>query len=97
MIRSKSINSLLLSSRSSCLDYGPRKVLAQLLDFKPALRPLPSGLSPVAHLVSHVASTAHGLFLNRREAVIERKGKDNDHKNKDEEQQYRHEDPLLPL
>jgi hypothetical protein len=55
------------------------------LDFRPALRPLSSGLSPAAHLLSLVAPTAHGLFLHRREAVIERKGKDNDHKDKDEE------------
>ncbi len=62
---------------------------------EPAPHPLPMDLPFEARSFAHPAPAACGWLLHRGEDVSQGKGKDTEHRNKNEEQHDRHETPLL--
>jgi len=105
MIRSRSIESLPVSSRLTFLLCRLSTIVAALLleqrevvahaqlVLEPTPHPVPSGLPSVLHLLGHPPFWDAAPFLQRGETEAQTNEKENDRSDKDEEQQYLHEAP----
>ena len=82
-----------LFAYDSCCSLSIEIVAYAQLTFEPTTYPLSSDLPPAVHLVRHPASPSAAWLLQRRQAVAQPYCHENDYSDKDEEQQYRHEDP----